>query len=43
MLVAKSQQSPEMIRNNLKLAREYVDSLFTNPTGSVSQTHKQTK
>jgi TetR/AcrR family transcriptional regulator, transcriptional repressor for nem operon len=37
MLVAKSQQSPEMIRNNLKLARNYVDSLFTNPARPASK------
>ena len=43
MLVAKSRQSPELIRNNLQLARNYVDSLFANPTGPVSHTQKQTK
>jgi TetR/AcrR family transcriptional repressor of nem operon len=29
MLVGKTRQSPEMIRANLRLARVYVDSLFT--------------
>lgn len=44
MLVAKSQQSPaEIIRNNLKLARDYVDSLFALPPGSVAPPEKQTK
>lgn len=37
MLVAKSQQSPEMIRTNLRLARNYVDSLFANPAKPVSK------
>ena len=37
MLVAKSRQSQEMIRNNLKLARNYVDSLFANPARPVSR------
>lgn len=35
MLVAKSRQSPEMIRDNLKLARAYVDSLFSGTNGPV--------
>jgi TetR/AcrR family transcriptional repressor of nem operon len=35
MLVAKTRQSPEMIRANLKLARGYVDSLFANTHGPV--------
>jgi TetR/AcrR family transcriptional regulator, transcriptional repressor for nem operon len=43
MLVAKSRQSPAMIRNNLKLARNYVDSLFANPAGLVSHAQNQTK
>jgi TetR/AcrR family transcriptional repressor of nem operon len=37
MLVAKTRQSPEMIRANLKLARSYVDSLFVNPQRPDSQ------
>ena len=37
-LVGKARQSTEMIRNNLKLARAYVDSLFANPQGTVSKT-----
>lgn len=28
MLIAKTRQTPEMIRHNLKLARDYVDGLF---------------
>ncbi len=38
MLVGKTRQSQEMIRNNLKLARAYVDSLFASPQGPVSKT-----
>lgn len=37
MLVGKARQSPEMIRTNLKLARNYVDLLFGNPHRPVSQ------
>jgi hypothetical protein len=37
MLVAKTRQSPEVIRANLKLARAYVDSLFANPQEPDSQ------
>jgi hypothetical protein len=37
MLVGKTRQSQEMIRNNLKLARAYVDSLFASPQGPVSK------
>ncbi|MGO9585791.1 MAG: TetR/AcrR family transcriptional regulator [Limisphaerales bacterium] len=36
-LIGKARQSTEMIRNNLKLARAYVDSLFANPYGPVSE------
>jgi TetR/AcrR family transcriptional repressor of nem operon len=37
MLVGKVRQSTEMIRANLKAARNYVDSLFANPHKPVSQ------
>jgi TetR/AcrR family transcriptional regulator, transcriptional repressor for nem operon len=37
MLVGKTRQSQEMIRNNLRLARAYVDSLFTHTRGPVSK------
>ena len=36
-LIGKARQSTEMIRNNLKLGRAYVDSLFVNPNGPVSK------
>jgi TetR/AcrR family transcriptional repressor of nem operon len=36
-LIGKARQSTEMIRNHLKLARAYVDSLFANPNGPVSK------
>ena len=35
MLVGKTCQSPEMIRNNLQLAHRYVDSLFGSETTSA--------
>jgi TetR/AcrR family transcriptional repressor of nem operon len=37
MLVGKACQSPEMIRTNLKLARNYVDSLFAKSQKPGSQ------
>jgi TetR/AcrR family transcriptional repressor of nem operon len=36
-LVGKARQSTEMIRANLRLARDYVDALFANPHKPVSQ------
>jgi TetR/AcrR family transcriptional regulator, transcriptional repressor for nem operon len=41
MLVAKTQQSTELIRNNLKLAREFVDGLFANPRRTNSNPAQQ--
>ena len=43
MLVGKAEQSQEMIRTNLKLARSYIDSLFENPQRAVSQHEQQNK
>jgi TetR/AcrR family transcriptional regulator, transcriptional repressor for nem operon len=42
-LIARTRQSAEMIRNNLRLARAYVDSLFANPQGPDSIRKKLTK
>jgi TetR/AcrR family transcriptional repressor of nem operon len=36
-LVGKARQSTKMIRANLRLARDYVDSLFANPLKPVSR------
>lgn len=36
VLIAKARQSTELIRTNLKLARDYVDSLFANSRKPVS-------
>jgi TetR/AcrR family transcriptional repressor of nem operon len=36
-LVGKARQSPDLIRTNLRLVRNYVDSLFANPQKPVSQ------
>jgi TetR/AcrR family transcriptional repressor of nem operon len=37
MLVGKARQSRDLIRTNLRLARNYVDSLFAHPHKPVSQ------
>ena len=37
MLVGKARQSTELIRTNLRLARNYVDSLFADPIRPVPQ------
>jgi TetR/AcrR family transcriptional repressor of nem operon len=34
MLISRTRQSPKMIRDNLRLARAHVESLFANPSGA---------
>jgi len=43
MLVGKTRQSQEMIRNNLRLASAYVDSLFATTPRKVSKQEKTNK
>ncbi|MBA3685889.1 MAG: TetR/AcrR family transcriptional regulator [Planctomycetes bacterium] len=41
MLIAKTRQSPEMIRSNLELARAYVVGLFANPPAPARAPRKR--